>query len=636
MVTNKFFFFKAHVYKIILLLALCFPQGVRSSVPTHAKKSFDILIIQSYDETLTTYCKFDKLLHEKLQKGHITSNIRTFYLDCERYNAHDEEARMYSYLDTLSFKPDIIIVNDDQATYTLMACNHPLGKSTPVVFSGVNFPNWELLKHHPNFTGYWDKPEYLKTLKLVEKLYGSSKILIFRTNVFIGNRAFEVLQEDLKGQDIAINEGLYPARSRRQPRVIQAGKPGGTSLYMTVADSLTARQLLWVFEENPYTACMQIILDFNVLTIGRLANVPNFTVINNGFNDNRGITGGYFTTLQLQVDCVAKTATHILKGTSPDQIPITVSPKVYAFDWKEMQRFNIKIEDLPEGSIIYNLPFEIRYKTYLIIAGILFLIAVTYTIMRLVYMYLRESERKKLAQLRLVEAKERAEEANKMKSAFLANMSHEIRTPLNAIVGFTNLLQDETDLTQEERELFRDTINKNSNLLLKLINDILELSRIESGRMSFTFEYCSLNKLMEEIYQTHHLLMPAGISFLKKIPDMDITIHVDRFRFTQVITNLINNAVKFTTKGYIKMGYRYEKSANEVHIFVEDTGKGMSEEAQKKVFERFYKADEFIQGTGLGLSICQTIAERLNGRITLFSKEGKGSCFTLILPCQQK
>ena len=381
---------------------------------------------------------------------------------------------------------------------------------------------------------------------------------------------------------------------------------------------------------------MQIILDFNVLTIGRLANVPNFTVINNGFNDNRGITGGYFTTLQLQVDCVAKTATHILKGTSPDQIPITVSPKVYAFDWKEMQRFNIKIEDLPEGSIIYNLPFEIRYKTYLIIAGILFLIAVTYTIMRLVYMYLRESERKKLAQLRLVEAKERAEEANKMKSAFLANMSHEIRTPLNAIVGFTNLLQDETDLTQEERELFRDTINKNSNLLLKLINDILELSRIESGRMSFTFEYCSLNKLMEEIYQTHHLLMPAGISFLKKIPDMDITLHVDRFRFTQVITNLINNAVKFTTKGYIKMGYRYDKSTNEVHIFVEDTGKGMSEEAQKKVFERFYKADEFVQGTGLGLSICQTIAERLNGRITLFSEEGKGSCFTLILPCQQK
>ena len=266
----------------------------------------------------------------------------------------------------------------------------------------------------------------------------------------------------------------------------------------------------------------------------------------------------------------------------------------------------------------------------------MFLIAVTYTIMRLVYMYLRESERKKLAQLRLVEAKERAEEANKMKSAFLANMSHEIRTPLNAIVGFTNLLQDETDLTQEERELFRDTINKNSNLLLKLINDILELSRIESGRMSFTFEYCSLNKLMEEIYQTHHLLMPAGISFLKKIPDMDITLHVDRFRFTQVITNLINNAVKFTTKGYIKMGYRYDKSTNEVHIFVEDTGKGMSEEAQKKVFERFYKADEFVQGTGLGLSICQTIAERLNGRITLFSEEGKGSCFTLILPCQQK
>ena len=157
-------------------------------------------------------------------------------------------------------------------------------------------------------------------------------------------------------------------------------------------------------------------------------------------------------------------------------------------------------------------------------------------------------------QLRLIEEKERAEEANKMKSAFLANMSHEIRTPLNAIVGFTNLLQDEKELTDEEKDLFRNTINKNSNLLLKLINDILELSRIESGRMSFAFDDCSLNELLEEIYQTHHLLMPSNIRFLKEFQETELIIHVDRFRFTQVITNFINNAVKFTTKGHILLG----------------------------------------------------------------------------------
>ena len=251
-------------------------------------------------------------------------------------------------------------------------------------------------------------------------------------------------------------------------------------------------------------------------------------------------------------------------------------------------------------------------------------------------MYYRESERKRQVQLRLIEEKERAEEANKMKSAFLANMSHEIRTPLNAIVGFTNLLQDEKELTDEEKDLFRNTINKNSNLLLKLINDILELSRIESGRMSFAFDDCSLNELLEEIYQTHHLLMPSNIRFLKEFQETELIIHVDRFRFTQVITNFINNAVKFTTKGHILLGAVYKKEEKEVHVFVEDTGKGMSEEAQKKVFERFFKVDEFAQGTGLGLSICQTIAERLEGRITLSSQEGKGSRFTLIIPCRPK
>ena len=609
---------KIHIYIAMLILALCFPREAKGSSDKKGKELFNVLVIQSYNQSLSAYSKFDKLLHEELEKEQIYSSIHTFYLDCERYNATDEEARMYSFLDTLSFKPDIIISNDDQATYTLMACNHPLGKTIPVVFSGVNFPNWELLEQHPNFTGYWDKPEYLKNIQLIEKLYGRSKILIFKTKEFIGRKAFETLMDNIQGHGIAVYEGLYQTRPQTTSTEIQPGKEGASALYTTSTANLTARQLLWVFEDKPYTACIQIILDFNVLTVGRLANVPNFTVINNGFNDNRGITGGYFTTLQIQADCVAQTAARILKGTSPNDIPIVESPKTFAFDWKEMQRFNIRLSDLPQGSIIYNMPLEVRYLNYIIAGGILLVIAIVYIILHLIYMYYRESER------------------NKMKSAFLANMSHEIRTPLNAIVGFTNLLQDEKELTDEEKDLFRNTINKNSNLLLKLINDILELSRIESGRMSFAFDDCSLNELLEEIYQTHHLLMPSNIRFLKEFQETELIIHVDRFRFTQVITNFINNAVKFTTKGHILLGAVYKKEEKEVHVFVEDTGKGMSEEAQKKVFERFFKVDEFAQGTGLGLSICQTIAERLEGRITLSSQEGKGSRFTLIIPCRPK
>ena len=233
---------------------------------------------------------------------------------------------------------------------------------------------------------------------------------------------------------------------------------------------------------------------------------------------------------------------------------------------------------------------------------------------------------------KLMILQEKAEEANKMKSAFLANMSHEIRTPLNAIVGFSNLLQEENDITEEEKEIFKETINKNSDLLLKLINDILELSRIESGRMTFSFETFKLNDLIDEIYQTHLLLIPEHLQFIKDAPSSTIEVHVDRLRFTQVITNFINNAVKFTKDGYIKLGYQYKKEENNVYIYVEDTGIGISQEAIDKVFERFYKQDEFAQGTGLGLSICKTIAERLEGDILISSEIGYGSRFILKIP----
>lgn len=155
-------------------------------------------------------------------------------------------------------------------------------------------------------------------------------------------------------------------------------------------------------------------------------------------------------------------------------------------------------------------------------------------------------------------------------------------------------------MTDEEKDIFRNTINKNSNLLLKLINDILELSRIESGRMSFTFDDCALNELLEEIYQTHHLLMPSNIRFLKEFQESELIIHVDRFRFTQVITNFINNAVKFTTKGHILLGYVYKKEEKEVHIFVEDTRKRYVGRGAEKSVRTFLQGGRICTGYRTG------------------------------------
>ena len=232
----------------------------------------------------------------------------------------------------------------------------------------------------------------------------------------------------------------------------------------------------------------------------------------------------------------------------------------------------------------------------------------------------------------LREAKEKAEESNRLKSAFLANMSHEIRTPLNAIVGFSNLLTTEKNISEEEKKEFASIIDNNTRLLLKLVNDVLELSRIESGNMSFHCEDCSAHHFAETVYQTHQVIILPPVEFIKEFPDEDVTIHIDRMRLTQVITNFLGNAKKFTSQGHIKLGYFCDKEKKEIHFFVEDTGAGIPKEELQMIFERFYKRNEFVQGVGLGLAISKVIVEKMNGHIDVQSEVNKGSRFTAVLP----
>lgn len=227
----------------------------------------------------------------------------------------------------------------------------------------------------------------------------------------------------------------------------------------------------------------------------------------------------------------------------------------------------------------------------------------------------------------LIAARDRALQADRLKSAFLANMSHEIRTPLNAIVGFSDLLKDLQAFSSEEVQQFVETININCTLLLALINDILDLSRIESGTMDFQFSSYNLTFIMQEVYDSQRLSMPQGVKLCTDFPEgADKYITTDAVRLKQVLNNLINNAKKFTVQGSITLGYRVDESGYTT-VFVEDTGAGISDEDQKHIFERFYKADSFTQGAGLGLSICQTIVERIHGTITVTSKPGRGIRF---------
>ena len=236
---------------------------------------------------------------------------------------------------------------------------------------------------------------------------------------------------------------------------------------------------------------------------------------------------------------------------------------------------------------------------------------------------LKETEQK------LIIARDKAEELDRLKSAFLANMSHEIRTPLNAIVGFSSLLA-ETD-SRNERQEYIKIVQENNELLLQLISDILDLSKIEAGTFNFVYTNVDVNETCSEIIKSMGMKVSKGVELIFEEPLPECYLYTDKNRFTQVISNFINNALKFTQQGCITLGYE-QVSHQKIKFYVRDTGMGIPEEKQKSIFERFVKLNTFVQGTGLGLSICKSIVSQMGGEIGVDSTEGIGSCFWFTHP----
>lgn len=230
----------------------------------------------------------------------------------------------------------------------------------------------------------------------------------------------------------------------------------------------------------------------------------------------------------------------------------------------------------------------------------------------------------------LIQAKEKAEESDRLKSAFLANMSHEIRTPLNAIIGFSGLLPYIEDT--EERNRYITLINHNNELLLNIVNDVLDLSKIEAGHIELNPTWFSLSELIDTSCTEYQRNVPEGVTLKTRYPASPCLIEQDPMRIKQVLNNLISNALKNTTQGYIEVSYETDQS--EARISITDTGRGIPQEKLGIIFERFEKVDSFVQGAGLGLSVCKSIIEHMNGNIEVASTVGKGSTFTVTFPCQ--
>ena len=230
----------------------------------------------------------------------------------------------------------------------------------------------------------------------------------------------------------------------------------------------------------------------------------------------------------------------------------------------------------------------------------------------------------------LVKARDKAEASDRLKSAFLANMSHEIRTPLNAIIGFSSLLASTEDAA--EKELYNSLIGHNNKLLLNLINDVIDLSKIESGYLELHPDWVNLTELLDESVAEYIHQVPSGVELLTNYPAHDSLAELDRLRIKQILSNFLSNALKNTTTGRVEAFYEVDHQF--VRIGVKDTGRGIPQNMLEKIFERFEKLDSFAQGAGLGLSICKLIVEKMNGRVLVDSQLGIGTTFVIELPCR--
>ena len=717
-----------------------------------------ILIVHSYEESYVGYPDFNRLIDKEFRRNGVNADIRIVYLDCEAFQEEPELKYMYHLLDSVSdgWEPEVILVNDDQAAYSLFKCCHPLVKEIPVVFGGVNYPNWELLKEYPNVTGFHDRIDLMKNIRLGAKLFGEDvELFTVLDSTYIDRQIRADIENQLKDEKVTCMVGY--SGTPREKRLYYPHKEGYarfSSLSVRIGKKQETANFIWTLSKYSIGMCyLQMKRDYTSVNIGNICASPSLTAINEAFGYNEKLLGGYITTFPILAEEEVSAAIRILHGEKPSGIPVSESRKKYVVDWNVMQQRGISKDSIPAECTIINIPFREEYPVAWGTGVVLIIILLSTLFVWLFFLYRREQGRKRRALYELESEKEtlalaiegsdtfawklendhfvfekefwisqkmsakslgfeellsfmhpdhwdevrgywkniskagkvvsqvrcdfnekgyqwwefryktillpgggykaaglllniqaikdreqELEEARllaekaELKQSFLANMSHEIRTPLNAIVGFSNILALDDGVSPEERLEYIGSINKNSDLLLKLINDILELSRIESGYMSFEYEKCFVSELVDSIYMTHQMLISEQLEFIKELDAVQVEVMVDKGRLTQVITNFLNNASKFTKTGYIKLGYRYLSESDRVAIYVEDTGRGIELSEQKMIFSRFYKQDEFSQGAGLGLSICQVIVEKLRGKIELWSEPGKGSRFTVVLP----
>ena len=638
----------AIIFRFFMILVLLLPVVALCPVKAETTPEGPILIVTSYNpETRSISDNLSAFMDEYRQRGgKYTPIIES--MNCKNLSeAYLWKSRMASILGKYKGKnrPSLVILLGQEAWSAYISQDTEIAKKTPsicgmVSVNGLVLPDdsidtrvWEPESKniYTDFgdynivAGYVYEYDVDKNIELMRRFYPDMRRVAFISDNTYGGLSMQA---------------LVKKEMEKYPDLETIWLDGRTETFMEVSERMRRLpQNTCVLLGTWRVDCTESYVIGNTTYMLRDANptLPVFTIASVGLG--HWALGGYTPEYHAVGKNIGAVTYDFLDKGDREGVDLVTIPGNYTFDIKRLHEFKLDSLNLPQGAVLVNktpsLYEQYKYWVIGVVSAFMFLIA---CFLIAIYYIIRINHLKHHLEVsgeELLVAKEKAEESNRLKTAFLANMSHEIRTPLNAIVGFSSVLVSD-DSSPAEKAQYCDIIQKNSDLLLHLINDILDISRMESGKIKFVWEECDVVELCQTALSTAEYGRKTNALFLFETPVASLVIKTDAQRLKQVLINLLSNAAKFTPSGSIKLAIAIDKQHQQLELSVSDTGCGIPSDKSDRVFERFEKLNEYSQGTGLGLAISRLIVENLGGKIWVDKDYTEGARFVFTHPLTKK